>query len=257
MPTTRRIPSDNANEPWIETISWNPRIQIYHNFLTHDECDEVIRIGEPHLRRSEVVSESPEDAVNDVRTSYGVFLDDSFMKSFALLRDIEQRCSLWTMLPTNNAEAFNLLKYEVGQQYLPHMDWFDPNDPVAKTFIGDGGNRFATVLIYLQPAEEAGGTTFPEANLVVEPKKGDAVLFWNLSPDNIPDHNALHGGIPVGKGAKWVMTKWIHEGDLDPAQGGWKGRATKEEVQRIDIEDREFRLKKLDKLKTLTNQNNI
>jgi len=32
-------------EPWIETVSWKPRVFLYHNFLTQAECDEVLQLG--------------------------------------------------------------------------------------------------------------------------------------------------------------------------------------------------------------------
>lgn len=42
-----------------------------------------------------------------------------------------------------------------------------------------------------------------------QPRQGDAVLFWGVTPDLEIDQHALHGGCPVKKGEKWAMTKWI------------------------------------------------
>lgn len=44
----------------------------------------------------------------------------------------------------------------------------------------------------------------------MKPKKGDALLFFSLEPNAIPDTNSLHGGCPVLEGEKWSATKWIH-----------------------------------------------
>ena len=43
---------------------------------------------------------------------------------------------------------FYLIRYEVGQQYKPHNDYF-PEDANGAPFIGQWGNRMATVLTYL------------------------------------------------------------------------------------------------------------
>lgn len=43
------------------------------------------------------------------------------------------------------------------------------------------------------------------------PRRGDALLFFSLTPDLRIDPRALHGGCPVRKGVKWVATKWVHD----------------------------------------------
>ncbi|HSX13502.1 MAG TPA: 2OG-Fe(II) oxygenase, partial [Chlamydiales bacterium] len=74
-----------------------------------------------------------------------------------------------------------------------------------------GGQRVATVVMYLNSTEAGGETIFPCANISVTPKKGDAVLFYNLKPTGEVDPHSLHGGSPVIAGEKWIMTKWIRE----------------------------------------------
>jgi len=51
--------------------------------------------------------------------------------------------------------------------------------------------------------------------LLVKPKKGNALLFFNLQQDAIPDPFSLHGGCPVIEGEKWSATKWIHVDSFD------------------------------------------
>jgi len=69
----------------------------------------------------------------------------------------------------------------------------------------------ATVLIYLQPATEGGNTVFPNTNIRVSPKAGDALLFYDLTPTGEGDTNSFHAGEPVIKGSKWALTKWIRQ----------------------------------------------
>lgn len=56
----------------------------------------------------------------------------------------------------------------------------------------------------------------------MKPVKGDAVLFYNLKPDAVPDPLSLHASCPVIKGKKWVATKWVRLGSFDsiPAASG-------------------------------------
>ena len=46
------------------------------------------------------------------------------------------------------------------------------------------------------------------------PRKGDAVVFYDLKPDLEIDPQALHAGCPVKRGTKWVATKWLHDKPL-------------------------------------------
>lgn len=49
----------------------------------------------------------------------------------------------------------------------------------------------------------------------MKPVKGDAVLFFSLSPDGIPDPRSLHASCPVLEGEKWSAPKWIRVRSFD------------------------------------------
>lgn len=51
-----------------------------------------------------------------------------------------------------------MLKYKEGQEYQAHFDYFFHAGGVE-----NGGNRMATVLLYLNTPEEGGETVFPIA----------------------------------------------------------------------------------------------
>eukprot|EP00479_Gromia_sphaerica_P011169 TRINITY_DN5398_c0_g1_i1.p1 TRINITY_DN5398_c0_g1~~TRINITY_DN5398_c0_g1_i1.p1 ORF type:complete len:101 (+),score=14.89 TRINITY_DN5398_c0_g1_i1:61-363(+) len=73
--------------------------------------------------------------------------------------------------------------------------------------IQKGYNRFATILFYIHPAEEGGGTGFPlakEGNLEVRLPKGSAVLFYNMLEDGNLDYYSQHAGLPVKSGIKYA-----------------------------------------------------
>ncbi|CAI7832804.1 unnamed protein product, partial [Closterium sp. NIES-53] len=57
-----------------------------------------------------------------------------------------------------HGEAIQILKYEIGQKYDAHFDYFF--DAVNTQM---GGHRVATVLMYLTTVEEGGETVFPSS----------------------------------------------------------------------------------------------
>jgi len=199
----------NASEPWVELVSWSPRVFVYHNFMPHSDCDHIVEMGTNYVTRSEVVGVTGKSLQHDARSSSGVFLTGSLGADDAVMR-LQRRIAEWTQIPENHGEVFYLIRYEVGQQYKPHYDFFS-NDENGKPFIGSSGNRMATVLTYLSTPDEGGETIFPEASLFVKAAKGDSVLFFNMHPDGSTDPRSLHGGKPVIRGTKWAMTRWIRE----------------------------------------------
>eukprot|EP01026_Neomeris_dumetosa_P020946 TRINITY_DN1848_c1_g1_i2.p1 TRINITY_DN1848_c1_g1~~TRINITY_DN1848_c1_g1_i2.p1 ORF type:complete len:115 (-),score=5.46 TRINITY_DN1848_c1_g1_i2:55-399(-) len=61
-------------QQWIETMSWSPRAFVYHNFLSEEECNHVIKLAATQLRRSTVVGDKEGGNVDEIRTSYGMFI---------------------------------------------------------------------------------------------------------------------------------------------------------------------------------------
>ncbi|KAI4314712.1 hypothetical protein L6164_027592 [Bauhinia variegata] len=212
---------EGRGEKWVELISWEPRAFVYHNFLTKEECEYLISIAKPHMHKSTVVdSETGKSTDSRVRTSSGTFLARGRDK---IVRNIEKRIADFTFIPVEHGEGLQVLHYEVGQKYEPHYDYFQDNYNTK-----NGGQRIATVLMYLTDVEEGGETVFPDAKgnfstvpwwndlsdcgkkgLSIKPKMGDALLFWSMKPDATLDPSSLHGGCPVIKGNKWSSTKWM------------------------------------------------
>ena len=150
-----------------------------------------------------------------VRTSSGMFI----MQTTPTIDTIRQRVSHIVHLPEENQEAIQILRYKPGQFYRPHQDFF-----ADQTNIDRGGQRTATVLMYLTDVEGGGETIFPNGGgqsecggamstgFAVKPRKGDAVLFYSMTPSGKEDSSSIHGSCEVTKGEKWSATIWIRTG---------------------------------------------
>jgi len=193
----------------IEILNWNPRIILLRNFLNNKECAHLISQAIPKLERSETVDqESGGGKIIDERTSQGMFFDARGCDS--IISRIEEKISHLTMMPVKYGETIQVLCYGPGQEFKPHHDYFDSDSIGGKEALSNGGQRMATFIMYLNSVEEGGETIFPEIDLKITPKKGNAVLFYNCHPDGKVDPLTCHGGAPVVQGTKWIATKWIH-----------------------------------------------
>ncbi|MES2273775.1 MAG: 2OG-Fe(II) oxygenase [Chlamydiota bacterium] len=192
-----------------EILSETPRIVVIHDFLSFQECDYLINLARPALQRSTVVNESSVGSgqVDPRRTSRGTFLTQVHRDQ--IVQSIEKRLSQLTNFPRENGESIQMLFYEKGAEYQPHYDFFNPATPGGALHLKRGGQRIATVIMYLNTPSEGGETIFPVAKISVVPKKGKALFFYNCTPSGETDPAALHGGAPVICGEKWIATKWF------------------------------------------------
>jgi prolyl 4-hydroxylase len=185
-----------------------PKVVVFDNFLSDGECDQLIELSKPQLTRStgvNVVNGSSE--VTEARTSSGTFFRKG---SIPLVDEIDARIAEAVNWPVENGEDLQILHYENGQRYIPHHDYFHEEYEGTKNILARGGNRVATMLLYLATPEEGGPTTFPETGLSIFPQKGNALFFTYPTPT--ADTKTLHGGDPVTVGEKYVATKWLRWG---------------------------------------------
>jgi prolyl 4-hydroxylase len=186
----------------------DPRVIVFGGLLSHEECDELMVMAGKRLARSETVqTDTGASEVNDARTSQGMFFDRGENE---LCRRIEARIAALLNWPVENGEGLQVLHYRPGAEYKPHYDYFDPAQSGTPTILKRGGQRVATVVMYLNDPVIGGGTTFPDVQLEVAPVKGNAVFFSYERAH--PVSRTLHGGAPVVEGEKWVATKWLREG---------------------------------------------
>ena len=188
-----------------------PRIVVFGNLLSDEECDALIALAQPRMARSlTVATQTGGEEVNDDRTSSGMFFQRS---EHALITRIEARIAHLLRWPVENGEGLQILHYHPGAEYKPHYDYFDPSAPGTPSILKRGGQRVGTLVMYLGAPEKGGGTVFPDVHLEVAPQRGNAVFFSYERPH--PSTKTLHGGAPVIQGEKWIATKWLRERQFD------------------------------------------
>jgi len=188
-----------------------PRVVVFANLLTLDECDELIALARQRLARSETVeADAGANEVNAARTSQGMFFERG---ENLVCKRIEARMAALMNWPVENGEGLQILHYGPGTEYKPHYDYFDPGQAGTPHILKRGGQRVASLICYLNTPPQGGATVFPDINLEVAPVKGNAVFF---SYDRAhPMTRSLHGGASVIEGEKWVATKWLREGKFE------------------------------------------
>ena len=224
--------------PPLVLSSSEPKAYLLRHFLSDEECIHLMDLARKELAPSTVVAEGGTSKKSNIRTSAGMFLRK---EQDSIVHNIENRIAALSGIPFDNGEGMQILRYDIGQKYDPHYDYFhDTVNPAPKR----GGQRIATMLIYLQDTEDGGETTFPnakkpesfqanEANnpfseenhgaltdctkkgIPVKSVKGDAILFFSLKDDYTLDGGSLHGACPVIKGQKWTAVKWMRVAKFD------------------------------------------
>lgn len=182
-----------------------PDLAVLGNLLSNAECSALIEAARPSLARSLTVAvKTGGEVLSHDRTSSGMFFTRG---ENALVARIEARIARLLNWPVENGEGLQVLRYRAGAEYKPHYDYFDPAEPGTPSILQRGGQRVATLVMYLQAPTQGGATAFPDLGLEVLPQRGHAVFFSYDRPS--ASTLSLHGGAPVLAGEKWIATKWL------------------------------------------------
>lgn len=174
------------------------------NFLSHQDCDNLINLAQNHFQESPVVS-SQGNIVNKDRTSYTAFLKKG---SDPFLINIERKVSNLLNIPVENIEDLQVVRYFPGQFYKFHHDYFKKE---GKHELKRGGQRLYTIFVYLSDVKENGYTNFPKVGVKVSPKKGNAAFWVNCNKNGKCNPNTLHAGDPPTREVKYGLNIWIRQ----------------------------------------------
>jgi len=190
-----------------------PFTQLYtfDNFLTPEDCQTLIVESNKKLRPSTVSNVKDEVVLSKDRTSKTA--DLSYFNS-PYLDAIDNKITTFMGLDPFTGEIMQTQKYEPGQYYKAHTDYFHPLTKECKTYTEWMGQRTWTFMLYLNDVKEGGETYFKHLKLKIKPKQGMAVFWNNLYRNGIPNPKTLHEACPPVSGDKYVITKWFRSWPL-------------------------------------------
>ena len=192
----------------MQILNNDPLIELHENYISDEECVELISLARPNLQRA-LVSSAKSGTESQGRTGTNCWLKHS---QSSVVQTLCQRISDLVGLPLSNAESLQMIYYDQAQQYAPHFDAWLADSESGQRCMARGGQRLVTCLLYLNDVGKGGGTVFPKLNLEVEAKKGRLLVFRNCYTGTNRRHpDSLHGGMPVLQGEKWACNLWFRE----------------------------------------------
>ena len=188
---------------------------IVPGFMTRRDCKALVQVINSLAVPSTLFrgAERP-----GMRTSYTHHFD----RDDPLVADVEQYISDLIGIDNNYSEAMQGQRYQVGQEYKHHYDFFPVGDGHWRFEAERGGQRTWTAMVSLGEPKEGGETDFPKLGIALRQQAGTLILWNNMDAGGHPNRKTLHAGMPVKRGIKHVITKWYRQEPwrlLNPVDG--------------------------------------
>lgn len=193
-----------------KVLTRKAQLYTWEGFLTDEACDRTIELLNGQLRPSTVTDNRGDSRVRTSSTCDLGEVDDPFV--FELQRLIADGLGIHYAY----SETTQGQKYEIGQEFKSHTDYFEPGTLEFLPNTGELGQRTWTFMVYLNTTPEGGATRFPRLDKIFRPKKGMAVIWNNLNPDGSVNPWTLHHGMKPRAGNKYIITKWFREKGWGP-----------------------------------------
>lgn len=189
-------------------LSNNPYILKLKGMLSKEEVKAVLREAKGKYKKSTIVVDG-EIVYSNTRTSQTSYIaDQGLRKTYNenIESIIEKVCYL-TGCKRNQIEMM-AVKYEKGEEYYNHHDYFEPNNVL------NGGQRLGTFFCYLSSLkrDDGGETEFPKLGIKSVPRRGTALFWWNVDGNGKVIDKTLHRGNPLKTDKiKYGLNIWIRE----------------------------------------------
>ncbi|KAL7564881.1 hypothetical protein ACA910_009373 [Epithemia clementina (nom. ined.)] len=221
----------------LKLVHISPPVLVIENFLTPQECVDIEQVADlagnsPRNQPAALVSKKDDyDAVVQVNSAtFGGGLStrtsSSWFCRFSKVPTLIGKMHRILGFPVYHMEEPQIVRYQNGQEFSWHYDQVPPQQ------LHNGGQRLATVLVYLNSLESAqslgGSTVFRDLQqpssssskassestaggakssatatttatrndsmLAVQPRQGRACIFFPAFADGTPDDRTLHKG---------------------------------------------------------------
>ena len=222
----RAVLLEDGSQRQIETLSLRPLVFQIRDYLTAAECDELITAARPDISLQETHRSSSQFSRVHKRANVFAAARVDNASCPRLLQSLEERLSFVAGLPVATTigrrfEPLNVHHYAIEGSFGTHHDHL--------TY----APRLLTALYYLSDVDGGGETVFPAANgttvprgllgydeeaicrssasngLSVSPRRGSALLWYNVDQVGEEDALAIHTGCRVRAGEKWSANHWL------------------------------------------------
>ena len=174
------------------------------HFLTPVECAGLIDRIDTDRRPSTIADANGDPYFRTSETCDLTFADP-------LVRALDAKLTWISGVDPAHGEPLQGQRYDVGQEFKPHTDYFEPDGQDFDKYCAVSGQRSWTFMIYLNDVSAGGGTRFPEMARTFQPERGTLLAWNNRTVGGQGNPATLHHGMPVRKGTKYVVTRWYRE----------------------------------------------
>jgi prolyl 4-hydroxylase len=186
----------------------------YDDFLSPKDCERIIALTRHHLAPSPLAVALDD---REFRTSQTCSLAN--LRSPVALA-VDAKICRTLGIRAEYGEGIQAQRYDVGQQFKAHWDYFEPGTDEYQRYAAFRGNRSWTFMVYLNEGMQGGATRFTKSGFAVQPKAGMALFWNNLREDGSPNPAMMHCGEPVTAGHKVIITKWFRVNGDGPVFSG-------------------------------------
>lgn len=184
----------------------NPRLELFilRDFLDTGECAALIALIDAERRPSTLANY---DGQPDFRTSETCDL----RHEEPVVAALDAKLTAISGIDPAHGERLQGQRYEVGQEFKAHTDYFEPTAADFEEHCAVSGQRTWTFMIYLNDVSASGATRFKVIDKIIRPERGKLLAWNNRDRDGSLNHATLHHAMKVRKGLKYVITRWYRE----------------------------------------------
>ena len=178
-------------------------VALLDDFVTEEDARELLDLAKNLWAPSKT-----DGAGAGYRTSETASLRSPEARGAPVVQRLSAAAAAVFGLGPEHCETLQLVRYtDPGHYYKAHCDLIEDDDQLLA-----GGQRLATLLLYLTAPEAGGETEFVELGLKVRPLERAALAWPNVAPDGRPLPLSRHAALPIAPGAatpKIAVNCWI------------------------------------------------